>query len=97
MKAIKEDISRLVLGTAQLGMDYGIANANGRPVYNTARSIVQEAWESGICEFHTGPGLCPIAESAYESIISLPMFPGMSDEDVEQVVTCLKKATNKSN
>jgi len=45
--------SRLILGTAQLGMDYGIANATGQPVYNTARSIVQEAWKSGICEFDT--------------------------------------------
>ena len=74
MKVIKQSVSRLVLGTAQLGMDYGIANITGQPVYNTARSIVQEAWESGICEFHTGPGLCSIAESAYESIISLPML-----------------------
>ena len=47
------DINRLVLGTAQLGMDYGIANTTGQPVYDTARSIVQEAWESGICEFDT--------------------------------------------
>lgn len=53
MKATKQDVSRLVLGTAQLGMDYGIANTTGQPVYNTARSIVQEAWESGICEFDT--------------------------------------------
>lgn len=45
----------------------------------------------------TVPGLCPVAETAYEQIVSLPMFPGMSDEDVEQVVTCLKEATNKSN
>jgi len=45
--------SRLVLGTAQLGIDYGIANATGQPVYGAARSIVQEAWESGICEFDT--------------------------------------------
>ena len=43
----------LVLGTAQLGMAYGIANTTGQPVYNTAMSIVQEAWESGICEFDT--------------------------------------------
>jgi len=45
--------SRLVLGTAQLGMDYGIANTSGQPIYHTARSIVQEAWESGINEFDT--------------------------------------------
>ncbi len=53
MKAIKQDAIRFVLGTAQFGMDYGIANTTGQPVYNTARSIVQEAWESGICEFDT--------------------------------------------
>lgn len=35
---------------------------------------------------HTGPGLCPVAEAAYEQIISLPMFPGMTDEDIEVVV-----------
>ena len=45
--------SRLVLGTAQLGMDYGIANTTGQPVYHTARSIVQEAWEYGLREFDT--------------------------------------------
>lgn len=53
MKVIKQNVSRLVLGTAQLGMDYGIANTTGQPDYNMARSIVQEAWESGICEFDT--------------------------------------------
>jgi len=41
-------------------------------------------------KFHTCPGLCPIAESAYEQIISIPMFPGMTDEDVEQVVVEVK-------
>jgi len=45
--------SRLVLGTAQLGMNYGIANTNGQPDYPTARDIVHECWENGICEFDT--------------------------------------------
>ncbi len=36
--------------------------------------------------FGTGPGLCPVAESAYEQILSLPMFPRMNDADVERVV-----------
>jgi perosamine synthetase len=36
--------------------------------------------------FGTGPGLCPVAEDAYERIISIPMFPAMADEDVERVV-----------
>lgn len=35
--------------------------------------------------FETKPGLCPVAEAAYRSIISLPMFPAMTDADVERV------------
>jgi perosamine synthetase len=33
----------------------------------------------------------PVTESAYERLISLPMFHGMSDQDVEDVITALKK------
>ena len=41
----------------------------------------------------TGPGLCPNAEAAYESILSLPMFPAMSDSDVERVADALLELT----
>lgn len=34
----------------------------------------------------THPGMCPVAEAAYERIISLPMYPAMSDADVERVI-----------
>jgi perosamine synthetase len=33
----------------------------------------------------------PIAEDAYERLISLPMFHGMSDQDVEDVIAAVKK------
>lgn len=36
--------------------------------------------------FGTGSGLCPVAEQAYEELVTLPMFPSMSDEDVEAVI-----------
>jgi perosamine synthetase len=36
-------------------------------------------------------GEYPVAEAAYESLISLPMFHGMSDEDVEDVIGAVKK------
>jgi UDP-4-amino-4,6-dideoxy-N-acetyl-beta-L-altrosamine transaminase len=36
-------------------------------------------------------GLCPVAEEAYESIISLPLWPGMADADVGDVVTAVRK------
>ena len=43
-------------------------------------------------KFNTRPGLCPNAETAYEQIISLPMFPGMTDDDVQEVIKAVKKA-----
>jgi perosamine synthetase len=43
--------------------------------------------------FGTDFGLCPNAESAYERILSLPMFPDMTDGDVEDVVAAIVKVT----
>jgi len=40
-------------------------------------------------KFGTDKGLCPVAEKAYEEIISLPMFPGMTDEDITRVVSIM--------
>ncbi|MBL8825890.1 MAG: UDP-4-amino-4,6-dideoxy-N-acetyl-beta-L-altrosamine transaminase [Planctomycetaceae bacterium] len=39
----------------------------------------------------THAGLCPNAESAYEEILSLPLFPAMSDEDVSRVVATVEQ------
>ena len=36
-------------------------------------------------------GEYPIAEDAYERLISLPMFHGMSDQDAEDVITAVRK------
>jgi perosamine synthetase len=37
------------------------------------------------------PGDYSVAESAYESLISLPMFHGMTDRDADDVITALRK------
>jgi dTDP-4-amino-4,6-dideoxygalactose transaminase len=42
-------------------------------------------------------GLCPNAEKLYEGIITLPLFPEMTKEDVEYVVECLKVKYISSN
>jgi len=41
--------------------------------------------------FSTSAGLCPAAEEAYQRIISLPIFPSMSDTDVNDVIAAVKK------
>lgn len=41
--------------------------------------------------FGSGPGLCPVAEAAYEQIITLPLFPAMTDRDAQDVVDAVYK------
>ena len=38
-----------------------------------------------------GKGLCPVAEKAYEEIVTLPLFPAMSDRDAGDVIKAVKK------
>jgi dTDP-4-amino-4,6-dideoxygalactose transaminase len=38
-------------------------------------------------------GLCPVAEDAYDRLLSLPIFPAMTDSDVDDVVVALAKVT----
>ena len=40
----------------------------------------------------TKEGMCPIAERAYAKMLSLPMFPSMTDSDIERVSDAIKKA-----
>jgi perosamine synthetase len=40
--------------------------------------------------FKTHPGMCPVAEQAYEEIISLPMYPTITDAEQEYVIKTLR-------
>ncbi|MHC4873810.1 MAG: aldo/keto reductase [Planctomycetota bacterium] len=42
------DFSKIMLGTVQFGVDYGIANTGGKPSYKTARDIIARAYEGGV-------------------------------------------------
>ena len=44
--------------------------------------------------FGTRLGLCPVAEAAYEQIISLPIFPRMADADVDDVIEAVRKVAD---
>ena len=37
------------------------------------------------------PGSFPIAEAAYARLISLPIYPAMSPQDVEDTITAVRK------
>ncbi len=36
-------------------------------------------------------GLCPVAEKTYQQILSLPIFPGMKEQDIHDVIFTLQK------
>ena len=44
--------------------------------------------------FGTGPDLCPVAESAYERLITLPMFAQMSLADADDVIAAVDKVVS---
>ncbi len=41
--------------------------------------------------FNTAAGQCPQAEAAYEQMLSLPLYPGLSDADVQRVLDTLSQ------
>lgn len=47
--------SKITLGTAQLGVKYGIANIIGKPNYRSAVKILDFSWNNGINIFDTAP------------------------------------------
>lgn len=51
--AVEKQKTKLVLGTVQLGMDYGIANRTGMPDQGTAELVIRKALEGGIDVFDT--------------------------------------------
>jgi perosamine synthetase len=83
---------------------YVVRLLSERPL-KTRRSIFKALREEGISvnvhyipvhlhpfyrtRFGTGPGLCPIAEEAYEHLITLPIYPKMTSDDVEYVMSTL--------
>jgi perosamine synthetase len=42
----------------------------------------------------TGEGLCPVAETAYSEILSLPIFPDLSEVEQERVIAALLEAVS---
>jgi perosamine synthetase len=46
-------------------------------------------------QFGTDSGLCPVAEAAYEQLLTLPLFPHMTDEDVDYVIAAVRRVSER--
>ncbi|QEE16031.2 aldo/keto reductase [Promethearchaeum syntrophicum] len=51
----KTSISKITLGTVQLGIKYGIANRTGKPTEKDSQKILEFAYDQGINMFDTAP------------------------------------------
>lgn len=99
-----ERLSRLSLGTAQLGTDYGIANTGGKPDLDLARQIVRTALAEGIDFFDTaqgyggseealGAGLSDGRQGA-EALVITKIAPAVAD-DPERAAALIKESLAK--
>jgi aryl-alcohol dehydrogenase-like predicted oxidoreductase len=48
-----EQFSQLILGTVQLGLDYGISNLTGKPDMNESVEMLRHAYRQGVNTFDT--------------------------------------------
>lgn len=53
-------------------------------------------WHAAFRDLGYQRGLCPVAERAYQEQLSLPLYPGMSDQDQDRVVEALDKILGRS-
>jgi len=49
------NFSKLMLGTVQFGMNYGVANTTGKPSFDTVKAILKTAYDGGITALDTAP------------------------------------------
>ena len=83
---------KIVLGTAQFGMDYGIANVSGKLAKSEVFEILEMAWHHGIRSFDTAPGYESEAllgefiavHGLKKDAILLTKLPGMEESEDKQ-------------
>ena len=84
-------IDGLVLGTAQLGMKYGIKNRAGKPSLEKSYEIIQTAWNKNIRFFDTAHSY---GES--ESILG-KIFKDLKITDKVSVISKISECFDKVN
>ncbi|MEG0259811.1 MAG: UDP-4-amino-4,6-dideoxy-N-acetyl-beta-L-altrosamine transaminase [Lysinibacillus sp.] len=81
-----------------LQLDQTVLKKTRKEIFNEMRSCnigvhvhyIPVYWHSYYKDLGYEKGLCPKAEEWYEQALTLPIFPGMTDEDVMDVVCTLK-------
>lgn len=67
-------MAEFVLGSVQLGLDYGVANRTGKPSRAAALALVRRAADCGIRQFDTGRAYGDAEERLGEALSGRPVF-----------------------
>jgi len=85
-------ISKISIGTAQFGLDYGVANLNGKPSFQKSNDIINEAKSSGIYMLDTASAygnsesvLGDIGISEFDITTKIPSIP-CKEEHIEKFI-----------
>ena len=85
--------SKLMLGTVQFGLNYGVANTAGKPSFDTVKDILKTAYEGGVTTLDTAPEYgdseevigCALKElglsSRFQVITKIPGLPAGADPE----------------
>jgi aryl-alcohol dehydrogenase-like predicted oxidoreductase len=70
---MRKNSAELVLGSVQLGLDYGVANRTGKPSHGTALRLVRRAADAGVTQFDTARAYGDSEERLGEALAGRPM------------------------
>lgn len=82
-----------------LRFDEGVIGKSRRQLFDELRihgigvnvHYIPVYWHPWYQELGYGKGLCPVAETVYKGIISLPLFPKMTNREVDRVIETVLK------
>lgn len=83
-------VIRLDLQQLEIGRDQAFAHLRTRRIGANVH-YAPVYWHSFYRARGYERGLCPVAEHAYEELLTLPMFPGMNQGDVARVVDAVRE------
>lgn len=89
---LKLNLERLRAGRREVFLALQAERINVRVHYLPAYLHPLYGWlgDPNVCTLHEGPP-CPRAEAAYQRLITLPLYPRMSDDDVTDVICAVRR------
>jgi aryl-alcohol dehydrogenase-like predicted oxidoreductase len=95
---------RIALGTAQFGIDYGVANQQGKITKREAKDILEYAFENGIKMLDTAMVygdseklLGEIGRDDWQIVTKIPLLQGNSKNYTQEILDVVKKSLTQLN